>query len=181
MKLSEKAKHLRVIIAELGQVPENLDFVVAQTRTLPPVISADLFGTSVPQMASGIVVELNPHSLTLGDNGSVIGEAKVDVPADAGFALVPILSNVNPDGTIRNDLVDNLLVDPALQQTHIDNIARTVTENAYHGIEIDYRAINPGLRDAFSSFVAQLAKVLDQQGKVVSVRVEFRRQVHYDS
>jgi spore germination protein YaaH len=170
-----------VVIAELDQVPENLDFVVAQTRTLPPVISADLFGTSVPEAANGIVIELNPRSLSLGDNGSIIGEAKVDVSADAGFALVPVLSNVNPDGTIRNDLVDNLLVDPALQQTHIDNIAKAVTANAYHGIEIDYRAINPGLRDAFSIFVSKLAQVLNQQGKVVSVRVEFPRQVSYDS
>jgi spore germination protein len=169
-----------VIIAELDRAPDAFEFVVAQTRPLPPVISADLIGTAIPQAAEGVVVELNPRGLTLGDAGSVMGSVQVDASADGGFAVVPVLSNVNADGTIRNDLADNLLIDPGLQQTHIENILQTITENGYHGIEIDYRAINPGLREPFGNFVASLADVLHQQGKILTVRVELPRQVSYD-
>ena len=169
-----------VIIAELDSVPTKLNFVVAQTRALPPVISADLASPGVPEAAAGVVVELNPRSLILGDAGGLLIDDQVAVSAEGDFAIVPVLSNVNSDGTIRNDLVDNLLVDAAIQQTHIDSIVQLATESGYAGIEIDYRAINPGLRDAFSKFVDDLAQALHQQGKILSVRVELPRQVSYD-
>jgi hypothetical protein len=169
-----------LIIAELHDTPEQFDFVVAETRALPPVVSADLVGTAVPEAATGVVVELNPRALTVGDNGEIMGTVTIDPDAAASFMIVPILSNVNADGTIRNDLVDNILVDAALQQTHIDNILQTLEENGYHGVEIDYRAINPGLRDPFSDFVAKLADALHQQGKILTIRLELPRQVSYD-
>jgi spore germination protein YaaH len=169
-----------LIIAELQSVPEQFDFVIAETRALPPVVSADLVGKTVPEEAIGVVVELNPRALTLGDNGEIMSTATIEAGAEASFMIVPILSNVNTDGTIRNDLVDNILVDTALQQTHIENILQTLEENGFHGVEIDYRAINPGLRDPFSDFIAKLADALHQQGRILMVRLELPRQVSYD-
>ena len=113
-----------VIIAQLDSVTAQFDFVVAQTRGLPPVISADLADTGVPAAADGLVVELNPRAFVLTDNGQILSTSKPDAAADASFAIVPILSNVNADGSIRNDLVDNILVSNELRQTHIDAILK---------------------------------------------------------
>jgi spore germination protein YaaH len=177
---SEVFNSEELIIAELHNIPEQFDFVVAETRALPPIVSADLAGAMVPEEANGVVGELNPRALTLGDNGEVLGDVTLDASTAASFMIVPILSNVNADGTIRNDLVDNILVDAALRQTHIDNILRALEESGYHGVEIDYRAINPGLRDPFSDFIASLAESLHQQGRILTVRVELPRQVSHD-
>lgn len=168
-----------IILSELNAVPEKLDFVVAQTRLLPPIVSADT-GALVPEEAQGIVGELNPRSYMLSDGGQVVGiTPPPDVPGDS-FAVVPILLNWDEAGTIRSDLVDNLLVDHGLRQAHIDAVLQTVADNDHDGIELDYRGINPSLRAALSEFVAELADQLHQQAKILVVRVEYPRQIAYD-
>ncbi len=169
-----------VILAELGNLPEQFDFVVAQTRLLPPVISADLSGSTVPEAASGTVVELNPHALTIGDDGQVIGTAKFDLNAASPYAIIPVLTNWREGEAIRSDLVDNMLVNSDLRQAHIEAIVQAVNENNFQGIMLDYRAINPGLRGSWTEFVSLLAQALHQQGKTLAVRVEYPRQVAYD-
>ncbi len=169
-----------VILAELSDVPEQIDIVIAQTRILPPIIAADLNGSAVVEQANGVIVELNPRAFVLGDDGQVIGAPKIETGADSSFTIVPILSNWQPGEAIRNDLVDNLLVDSDLRQAHIEAVVQAVVENACAGVEIDYRAINPALRGAFSDFVTHLADALHQQGKTLSVRVAYPRQIAYD-
>ena len=168
-----------LVLAELDQVPAQLDLVVAQTHLLPPIVSADLTVAEVPEQAAGAVVEINPQLLALGSNGQ-IGDVSQATVSPESFAVVPVLSNRDPGGTIRNDLADNVLADPALRQAHISAILDTVTKRGFNGIEIDYAAINPALRNQFTEFIAQLAEQLHQQGKILTVRVETPRQVSYD-
>jgi hypothetical protein len=171
-----------IILAELATVPEQLDFVVAQTRQLPPVISADLAGSTVPEEAKGAVVELNPRLFALADGGQVRVRSPLDANLDGEFALVPILSNLDEDGTIRSDLIDNMLADEKMRQAHVEAIVQAVTTQSptFQGIELDYRAINPSLRGTFSDFVAALAARLHESNKILTVRVELPRQVAYD-
>ena len=168
-----------IILAELDAIPEKLDFVVAQTQQLPPTLSADMpAGGQVPEAAQGVITELNPRAFMLDDGGQVKSLAATGI--SAGYAVVPILANWDENGTIRNDLVDNLLVDHGLRQQHIDAILQAVDTGGFQGIEIDYRAINPSLRSAFSEFIAELADQLHQQGKILAVRVEYPRQIAFD-
>jgi spore germination protein YaaH len=168
-----------IILAELDAIPEKMDFVIAQTQQLPPVVSADVpAGGQVPESAQGVITELNPRALMLDDGGQVKSTAPTNISPE--FAVVPVLTNWDEQGTIRNDLVDNLLIDHGLRQAHIDAILEAVEASAFQGIEIDYRAINPSLRSAFSEFVAELADQLHQQGKILAVRVEYPRQIAFD-
>jgi uncharacterized protein YraI len=167
-----------VIVAKLDRVPAN--FVVAQTHLLPPVVSAELTGQDIPAEATGSVVELNPKAFVIGDNGQVVDMYPGDLTAMGGFAVVPVISNQASDGTIRNDLVDNMLIDASLRQAHINAISELVANREFQGVEIAYIAINPALRGPFSGFIAELADKLHQQGKVLDVRVESPRQVSYD-
>lgn len=169
-----------VIVCTTSQLSEQMDLVVAQTRPLPPVISAELAGGTVSSAADAIVVELNPRGLTLSDGGQVTDQVDLEVDPGSGYSICPILTNVGNDGSVRNDLVDNMLADTALRQAHIEQIAKRADERGYDGIELDYRAIDPGLRDAFGEFVGDLASVLHAQGKVLSVRAEVPRQISYE-
>ncbi|MGW8321227.1 MAG: hypothetical protein ACWGSD_06715, partial [Thermodesulfobacteriota bacterium] len=46
-------------------------------------------------------------------------------------------------GIIRSDLIDNLLVDASLRETHINAILSAIDAGGYQGIELAYLAINP--------------------------------------
>jgi len=170
-----------VVVCMPTQLPEQMDLVIAQTRPLPPVISAELSGGDIPDSAQAVVVELNPRGLTLGDAGQITGEVDLGTSTGAGFSVCPIVSNVTGDGSVRNDLVDNMLADAALRQTHIEHILEAINQGGFHGVELDYRAIDPGLEAAFTEFVGQLADALHTQGKVLSVRVEVPRQTSYEA
>jgi len=169
-----------VVLCTMDQLPEQLDFVVAQTRPLPPIISAETTVGAVPESANAILVELNPRGLTIADAGQIAGQVALQVDPASGYAICPVLSNVNPDGTIRNDLVDNMLADEASRQTHVEQIVQLVEGQGYQGIELDYRAINPGLRDALAEFAGQLSQALHDAGKTLSLRVDLPRQISYD-
>ena len=139
-----------IVLSELDAVPEKLNFVVAQTRLLPPIVSADT-GTQVPTEAQGIVSELSPRTYMLGDAGQVVGTTAPPNVSGDSFAVVPVVANWDEAGTIRSDLVDNLLIDHGLRQTHINALLQTVTDDGYAGIEIDYRASTPRCRPPLAS------------------------------
>jgi hypothetical protein len=73
-----------------------------------------------------------------------------------------------------------MLVDEQSRQEHIQRIVEMVVRNAYPGIDIDYRGINPDLRNEYTLFVTQLSDSLHEQGKQLSVRLEFPVQVALD-
>jgi spore germination protein len=77
-------------------------------------------------------------------------------------------------------LIDNMLVDGAARQDHIQVIVEMVVRNAYPGIDIDYRGVNPDLRGEYTAFITQLADALHEQGKQLSVRVEAPQQIAAD-
>lgn len=88
----------------------------------------------------------------------------------SGGALLPTLRNVDPNGVVRSDLIDNLLVQ-ADWEAHFTRIEALLNGSAYEGIVLDYRNINPVLRDAYSLYVEQLSQRLIPQGFAVIVRV----------
>jgi len=167
-----------IILVELDRAPAQ--FVVAQTRLLPPIVSADLESGQVPEQAAGVIVEINPFALLLSDDGQVIALSDATAPMDGTFSVVPIVTNKGPDGVIRSDLTDNMLVDAALREAHINALLNEVAVQGFDGIEVAYQAINPSLRGPFSEFIRELADRLHQQGKVLNVRVELPRQIAFD-
>ncbi|HHE71186.1 MAG TPA: hypothetical protein ENL34_02745, partial [Chloroflexi bacterium] len=170
-----------VIVAELSSLPSTV--AVVQTRPLAQVISTAVQpGQTVPPEGRDVLVEVNPVGLWLGSNGAIEGQAS-DLPAadqSATHGVLPILRNWHEEGSIRSDLVDNLLVSSEAQQAHIQAIVDLVVSNMYQGIEIDYRGINPVLRDQFSAFIADLAEALHAQQKTLTVQVRLPAQIAED-
>ncbi len=160
-----------------------LSVVVMQTKPLQPSVSADLsLASALPEQARDTVVEINPQGLYLDANGAIRGDAEALLHPDqtATFTIMPTLRNWEEGGTVRSDLIDNMLVDTGARQEHIQRIVELVVRNAYPGIDIDYRGINPELQKDYSQFISDLAAALHDNGKQLSVRLGLPVQVAAD-
>lgn len=115
---------------------------------------------------------LSPRLYLLQGEGN-IGQIFTPSPIlqQSGAFVIPVLHNIEPSGIIRSDLIDNLLIDASLWPTHIELIEGTVVRNEYDGIMIDYREIDPLLRDEFSQFIMALGERMAMNNKSLVVRV----------
>ncbi|MBN1402758.1 MAG: cellulase family glycosylhydrolase [Anaerolineae bacterium] len=94
--------------------------------------------------------------------------------AAAASGAPEILLNVTNvlDGVVRNDLVDNLVIDPVQRQTHIAELMAAVSAGPFGGVALDYRAVDPELRAECTAFVSELAGALNSAGKTLAVKVD---------
>jgi hypothetical protein len=169
------------IEAQLDFLPQSL--VVMQTKPLQPSVSADLsLLSNVPDQARDTVVEINPQGLYLDSEGAIRGDPGTLLQPDptATYLVIPTLRNWEDSGSVRSDLIDNMLVDDAARQEHIQRIVELVVRNAYPGIDIDYRGVNPDLHAEYTRFITELADALHEQGKQLSVRFELPVQIAAD-
>lgn len=86
----------------------------------------------------------------------------------AGMKIVPTLANVT-NGTFTYQPVANMLHNPALMKQHIAAIVNLVRQHNYAGIDIDYENLHAGDRQAFTTFITDLALALHAHGKMLSV------------
>jgi len=170
-----------IIESELDYLPESV--VVMQTHAVHPSVSTDYsLDVPLPDNVQDSLVEINPVGLFLDSEGNIAGDLG-QLPADvenAPFSVIPSLRNWGADGSIRSDLIDNMLIDPDARQRHVSAIVDLVQRNAYQGIDIDYRGINPELEREYTSLLEQLRAALPPS-KVLSVRVEVPMQVSADT
>ncbi|MGQ9567574.1 MAG: cellulase family glycosylhydrolase [Anaerolineae bacterium] len=171
-----------VIEARLDFVPPSL--VVMQTLpAAPQIATAFPEGASLPEAARGVVAELNPPGLYLADDQGTIGGTGPALPPQAeiaSFAIIPTITNWGPDGVVRSDLVDNLLVDPEARRRHAEALADLVVRNLWSGINVAYLDVSPDLRQEFTAFVNLLADQLHRSGKVLSITVGHPVQIAED-
>lgn len=167
-----------ILEAELDYLPESV--VVVQTHALNPHVSAgsSLDNLTISANFQDVPLELNPRGLYLESEGLIAGDLGQLPPEiqQPSFTVIPTLRNWSDDGSVRSDLIDNLLIDAEVQQRHIGLILNLIQSNAYQGIDLDYRGINPDLRPEYTSFLSQLRQALPEN-KRLSVRVELPQQV----
>jgi spore germination protein YaaH len=170
-----------VIESQLDYLPESV--VVMQTHAIHPNVSTDYnLNTALPDDIKDTLVEINPQGLFLDSDGRIqgdLGQLSQEIQ-NANFLVIPTIRNWSDDGSVRSDLIDNLLIDPEARQQHIKAIVDLVQRNAYHGIDIDYRGINPDLRREYTAFLTQLRQALPDNLQL-SVRVELPHQISADT
>jgi len=155
-------------------------FAVMQTATNLPSVSADVTAkSSLSPQARQSLAELYPEGLMLKEDGSIAGVLSPLSDQAIGALVIPTLSNV-VDGTIRNDWVENILLDPEARARHTTVISQYVVRNLYPGINIDYRNVDPKLRKEFTAFVQELAQKLHAQRKALAITVAAPTQVSAD-
>ncbi|MCG3209098.1 MAG: hypothetical protein FOGNACKC_02717 [Anaerolineae bacterium] len=168
-----------VIVSELDFTPESV--VVMSTHPVNPNVSTDYtISDVVSDNVKDTLVEINPQGLTIGNDGRV--EGKIDLPPEivnSTLTVLPTIKNWFSDGSLRSDLVDNMIIDETARQRHVRAIADLVQRNAYQGIDIDYRGVDADLQEEYTSFLRELRAELPDN-KLLSVRVDFPFQVSAD-
>ena len=87
---------------------------------------------------------------------------------------------------IRTDLINNLLIDPGLQENQLTAVEQTIVQNGYPGVVIDYRGVDavPSARADFVHLIYETGgSAARQQQDVGGARggapPDFRRYVGY--
>lgn len=89
-----------------------------------------------------------------------------------GYAVLPYVQNFVDPAVIDTATVRAILENPALRTEHVRQIAAFVLADAgYAGAVVDYRAIAPDLRDAYTAFVRELAATLHSAGRTLTLIV----------
>jgi hypothetical protein len=170
-----------LILAKVGaDIPESV--VVMQAGAIAPAVATELRSNQAATSGSNSrITHLYPVGLQLGDMGGITGNpADLPLPTAGGPGLVPSLRNWSEEagegsyaiGSVNQDALAGLLANPGTRQAHINNIVALVVGQGYAGIDLDYRGVGVDWRDSYSEFVAELAGVLHEQGKILTVAVE---------
>ncbi len=163
--------------ATLATLPRAI--VIAQTRPTPPIIAAETAAAlTVPQAGAGALAEVNPLGLIVKDDGTLKGQA-AQVPASQNYIVVPNIGDVDA-GTVRYDIVTNILVNDDTRHAHVQAISAYLTANGFQGVDIDYQGLKQEVRPYFSKFVQELAAELHAHGKSLSVDVPLPAQISDD-
>lgn len=115
----------------------------------------------VSERASGALTVLHPIVFIPAADGSVAGTRPAVPPS--GYQVVPTIVTIDPE------VVNNILRDPALSASHAAAIADTVREGNYQGINIDYRNVDPNLREQYTAFITSVAQALDAASRSLTV------------
>jgi hypothetical protein len=182
----------KTVFPEDDLLETNLSFIppavaVFQTSPLVPSVSASLeAGETLPLEARDVLVEIEAESLPVqsdgidGNNTVVAASGMLEQPGEGtSYMVLPTLSN-EVEGIARSDLVNNILVNDELRKNHVNDIVDLVVQNMYPGVNLDYRGMDPGLRDQFTAFVNELSAELHANHKMLAVTVQAPVQISED-
>lgn len=147
---------------EVGALPGNV-VVLRRSRATLQVAGALAAGTTLDEDAESSITTLHPIVFIPADNGDIAGAPPAVPPAN--YKVVP--SIVAPSA----EVVDNILRQTDVRARHATAIAEAVEQGNFAGVNIDYRAINPSLKEQYTAFVEQLAEALHADGRTLTLTV----------
>lgn len=156
---SRKLRAENLIETKLGFVPELV--VVMESLPLTPRVSTDyVFDLALSDASKNGIFEL--AGLVLDANGQVMHNQADLISKNqvANLPVVPTVRNWDECHPIYASPVDMLLTEAEPRARHIRAMVALVQNQGYHGIEIDYRAIKPELRQAYTAFLQELRQAL---------------------
>lgn len=128
----------------------------------------------------GVFSEVSPFWYTANSSGDVfadpnggpnmIDKSMVSYLKSNGILVVPTVFNLI-NGTWNASIVSGIINDPTVSSKHIVNLVNLAVSEGYDGIDIDYENLNTTDRNAFSTFIQNLASALHAKGKLLSVGV----------
>ncbi len=160
-----------VIESDVNFVPN--DFAVFQTTPQLPMVGAILPpGKELPAEAASAVTAALPAALTLRGDGSVDGAESLISAENINGKAYMLVRNYKPGEVPRTDLLANLIIDKGLQEVQINTLAELVASKLYDGVALDYRGVDPPLRNEYTAFINKLADRLHADGKELILYVD---------
>jgi len=165
---ADTAQH-EVVRAQVTELPESI--VVVQSTAPARQVSVYVDSDDAPvSTAAGAIDESNPIGLLLGTMGGFAGDDTQQlVDPEAVLRVIPTLRNWAPGASINRGLLSEMLTTAELRDDHIANIVQMCVDNALTGIEIDYRGVESGERDAYATFIEALSTAMHAEGLTVNV------------
>jgi spore germination protein len=123
--------------------------------------------------------EVSPWIYGLSGSGQVVIQepsSQSQVTADisrlraAGLRVVPTIANVT-NGNFAYQPAAVILHSPGVMSRTVTAITALVTRQDYAGVDLDFEGLHAADRQAFSTFVTDLAAALHARGKILSVAV----------
>ncbi len=168
------------IESRLDRVPDNLLLVQDDISLLPDLtLLMDADQLPAPGTAHEVVDRVGVAFSTLRGDGGLEGEI---APIDTSSKPVLLgIGNTEANGTVRADLLINMLSSGGQLQNQSISILDAVREFGFHGVYLNYGGLSlqPGAGPNFTAFAAGLAAELkaDDPTRKLIVQVESPRQV----
>lgn len=149
---------------QLQNLPDNLILLKRQGGALQ-VMGTLPAGKSLSPSAAGQITVLNPAGYTPRPDGSLTGEAPPAIPG-AQYDVIPAVQAPNGDAARA---VDAILASPEQRQAHLGALATLANQPGNTGVELDYTAVTPQGRQAFTDLVSALAQELHKNHRTLGV------------
>ncbi len=146
--------------ASVSSLPGNVAVLRSSHATMQ-VAGSIPAGTTLDPQAEPVITTLHPIVFIPVNDATIVGLPPAVPPA--GYRVVPAIVAPNPE------TIDTLLRSSDLTNKHAANIAAEVKKGNFAGIDVDYRNVNPTLKDRFSAFVTTLAKALHEDGRTLTL------------
>ncbi|MGI6151634.1 MAG: LysM peptidoglycan-binding domain-containing protein [Christensenellales bacterium] len=117
---------------------------------------------------------LSPFSYRINADGTLvpIDDTRVITAAyQRNVAPIMVITNTRPTGGFDPDLVSTVLNDMTVQNTLIENLANTLNQKNYYGLNIDFEYIPPADREAYNAFLERIVARFRPIGYVLSTAV----------
>jgi hypothetical protein len=145
---------------EVGALPGNVAVLRRSRSTLQVAGNLPAGATVDPDAESSLTV-LHPIVFLTAPDGALVGDRPAVPPS--GYEVVPGVVTLDPT------IIDDILRSSELQGEHSTAIANTVRQGNYQGINIDYRSVNPQLREEFTDFIELVAQALHNDSRTLTL------------
>ena len=171
-----------LVEAHLDRLPDNFLLVLDHVSHVPEVTLL-LTPEQVPARSDGIdLAQVNAVGVSfsrLRGDGGLEGEIPQMNP-DQPMYLV--LGNTEPDGTVRSDLLINLVVQEGLIQNQLIAVSEAFQSGngqVLQGVILDYQGLSlqPAAGGSFTAFAGRLKQTLEAIGRPLVIRVEPPRKI----
>lgn len=87
---------------------------------------------------------------------------------EMGTGTVMVLAPMSPEGIFNNNLITDVLNNPAKRQRLIQEVLANVLRKGYHGVDLDFEYVRRDDGPAFVSFAAELGLELHRINRFIS-------------
>lgn len=134
-----------------------------------PFIDTDILQATLPYLT-----DLSIFSYGFTETGELVYPELSDLwmlelTRQAGVNAILTLTPMDEQGMFSNQLIHAVVNDEAAIDALIQNLLRVMGEKGYGGVDVDFEYILAEDRDAFTTFVAELTQVMNENGYVTSV------------
>ncbi len=139
---------------------------------------AEVTGYAYPFIDRGILRAALPYltylsvfSYGMRSDGTLIpienDDELISLAREYGVAPIMMISSLGEGGNFSPELVVKVLSDPALQETLVGDIEKTVSEKGYSGVEFDLEYIDAAFAGEYASLVKKTRERLNPGGYLV--------------